>query len=389
MTPATSETQYPFSNSHNVYILGAGFSKDSGMPLMHEFLNRMRDARDGIGSERQDERRAIERVFAFRHDAAGAACRTCLDVENIEELFSLAAASQGQPEIAESITRAIAATLDFCRREERGAEYWMQIDVAEDDGPTNAKFPVPRAWPELERAPRGKSCHRPVAEIFAGIISGKFVETNPAQRNTVITFNYDLVLEEALRVIEAPFNYGGTLELDPNDSAYSTDAAATSILKVHGSINWTRGSGGDNRARARPSYESVWRDQAVPILTPPTWRKEFSDVFARVWDAAVSSMRTATNIIVVGFSMPPTDTHFKYLLAAGLQNNISLRRIWFVNPTLPSERLHQVLRPELFANGVVELGTESHNTAIRFFKDRVICKAIGRPWHKGIIDIHP
>ena len=30
--------------------------------------------------------------------------------------------------------------------------------------------------------------------------------------------------------------------------------------------------------------------------------------------------------------MPPTDLHFKYLLAAGLRNNISLREIAFVNP---------------------------------------------------------
>ncbi|MDB6025010.1 MAG: hypothetical protein JWM68_1233, partial [Verrucomicrobiales bacterium] len=50
-----------------------------------------------------------------------------------------------------------------------------------------------------------------------------------------------------------------------------------------------------------------------------------------VWDTAVKAVKTATRIIVIGFSMPQTDVHFKYLMAAGLQDNVSLRQIAFVN----------------------------------------------------------
>lgn len=31
-------------NDHNVYVLGAGFSKDAGLPLVAEFFNRTRDS---------------------------------------------------------------------------------------------------------------------------------------------------------------------------------------------------------------------------------------------------------------------------------------------------------------------------------------------------------
>ena len=64
--------------------------------------------------------------------------------------------------------------------------------------------------------------------------------------------------------------------------------------------------------------------------------------------------------------MPPTDTHFKYLLIAGLQNNISLRKLLFVNPGLDvkkypdeskrlRENLFSILRPELEERNLIEL----------------------------------
>ncbi len=81
-------------NDHNVYILGAGFAADAGLPLIYDFMERMRDAAAWLAEQggRDTEVNAIEEVLVFRHRAAGAAYRTPLDVENVEELFSLASA---------------------------------------------------------------------------------------------------------------------------------------------------------------------------------------------------------------------------------------------------------------------------------------------------------
>jgi hypothetical protein len=46
--------------------------------------------------------------------------------------------------------------------------------------------------------------------------------------------------------------------------------------------------------------------------------------------------------------MPPTDQHFRYLLAAVLQNNISLRKVFFVNPALEDERTKNEFEQRLF-----------------------------------------
>jgi len=52
--------------------------------------------------------------------------------------------------------------------------------------------------------------------------------------------------------------------------------------------------------------------------------------------------------VIIGFSIPPTDIHFKYLLAAGLQENISLRKIYCVNTDPEVEvNLFKILREDL------------------------------------------
>jgi hypothetical protein len=82
------------NNNNNVYILGAGFSAEAGLPLVASFLARMRDAVDWLDDNgREEERQAIERVLEFRHRSSAAGYRMNLDLDNIEHLFSLAAAN--------------------------------------------------------------------------------------------------------------------------------------------------------------------------------------------------------------------------------------------------------------------------------------------------------
>src|SRR5260370_42016374 len=103
-------------NDNNVYILGAGFSSEAGLPLVSSFLARMRDAVDWLAaSGRTSEREAIERVLDFRHESAAAGYRINIDLDNIEHLFSLAEAKPGTASGAD-IRLAIAATIDCTAR---------------------------------------------------------------------------------------------------------------------------------------------------------------------------------------------------------------------------------------------------------------------------------
>ena len=109
-------------------------------------------------------------------------------------------------------------------------------------------------------------------------------------------------------------------------------------------------------------YEDVLNRRLTPALAPPTWRKDFLGQLPYVWGKAVDTLRTATRIVVLGYSIPSTDQHFKYLLAAGLQDNISLRKVFIVNPALAEEdtkqhlerRLFNLFRRDLFDQGIIE-----------------------------------
>src|SRR5262245_37484777 len=90
--PQPDQRTPQLENDHNVYILGAGFSKDAGLPLVSDFLRRMRDSHPWLLQSRA-EAKAVESVLGFRLRAASAAYWVTLDLENIEELFSLASIS--------------------------------------------------------------------------------------------------------------------------------------------------------------------------------------------------------------------------------------------------------------------------------------------------------
>jgi hypothetical protein len=173
------------------------------------------------------------------------------------------------------------------------------------------------------------------------------------------------------------------------------------VLKLHGSVNWyapgldqredvlatlakdgltlegepvseaegtsfvNRVSAALQRVTVYDSYDCLKREvkDGIPFLVPPTWSKTLSAPLTNVWREAVKALRTATRIIIMGYSIPPTDLHFKYLIAAGLQENISLRKIFFVNSGLADqssdkqqleERLFRLFRPEHFDQGIIE-----------------------------------
>ena len=321
----------PVHNDHNVYILGAGFSADRGLPLIPDFMLAVRDAHEWLVSNgRADEARSIEKVLDYRLRAASAAYRVPLDLENIEELFSLAAASTEK--LTDDICTAIAATLDF--RLSVRANPRMCFRAA-------TTLPRPSHWtPEV---PAGVAIPGadpefkvPAYEYYLQALIGRLRDGSTVGENTFISFNYDTLVEEALSNLDLTFSYGfGTKSINyaPSFAGFRHDPnAALKVYKLHGSVNWARPGSQGRKLTVYRSYADFYRAKIPPIIVPPTWRKQFIGQLGDIWNGALKAIETATRLIVIGFSIPETDVHFKYLMAAGLQNNISLREILFVNP---------------------------------------------------------
>jgi hypothetical protein len=365
-------------NDHNVYILGAGFAAEAGLPVVKDFMNRMRDAHAWLEAQgdRKREQEAIEKVLEFRLKAAAAAYRVQMNVENIEELFSLASASVGET-LTEEVILAIAATVDFARRAAPRSSQSTRVGVLDMQGWTKPKNWTRALGDELGGSGLGQSSHYwhncPQHELHLAIMCGCFSLPPNGRRNTFITFNYDLLVEDALNSLGISFDYG-----IPMDSVSFEDMAGPlqpqhpvlSVLKLHGSVNWSLRQPSEfrqwprsfPRMRSFGDYDRLSAAGEIPLLTPPTWRKVFSAPLSSVWDAAVVALKTATRVVILGYSVPETDHHFKYLLAAGLQENVSLRKVFFVNNGLEAKpegdelklRLSGLLREEHFKQGVVE-----------------------------------
>jgi hypothetical protein len=152
-------------NNHNVYILGAGFSVDAGLPTISNFLNQMRDAADWLANEhRDDERAAVERVLEFRHSAAAAGYRVNIDLDNIEDLFSLAAARPGesmsrdmQESRKEIVDGAMDILLRFCT--------CNGVNTIRRSSPLSINWPTiifSDAKSSLDRSPEGARVLRPI-----------------------------------------------------------------------------------------------------------------------------------------------------------------------------------------------------------------------------------
>lgn len=375
-------------NDHNVYILGAGFSREAGMPLISDFLSQMRDSYDWLVQQgREREAMAVDEVLKFRLEAASAAYWVNLDLENIEELFSLAFANTGG--IANSMQLAIAATLD-CARKTKGPQR-TRMDVRNSENLFNSKASKWPRWVKPASGPQtidGAGAYEigtyalAVARLLGMLKDGK-----PQGENTFITFNYDTLLEDALDELGLPFSYGSRIRRKPYKGSKSL-AEAIPVYKLHGSVNWTRMSDQINLISVLKSYDDLIKEMRMPELVPPTWKKIFENEIESVWQEAIGMLNRATRIIIIGFSMPPTDMHFKYLLAAGLRKNISLRRILFVNPDTDNElkpRVEKMLRRAYVESGRIDFVKESLGQFVSSHQwNQIGLHQLGRPTEYGL-----
>jgi hypothetical protein len=345
-TPA-SRTDEPlrepdYETDHNVYILGAGFSRPAGLPLMMDFLAAMRSAHRRLSGDpsRKAECDAIAEVLRFRLRAAAASHRIPLDVENIETLFSLASVHSPSP-LEEALPLAIAATLDAAPR--GGLE---RVNIGPHSG-ERAEVPLPRSWQGQEG--RAVTPNAPLYEFYAAILSGAFRTNRP--RSTFVSFNYDTILEDALQAIEIPtdFGFGSDSVQWASQRCPGNAPGGVAVLKLHGSVSWGRGLG--LKPTIYPDYKTLRLANDRPAIVPPTWKKVFGSALGSVWERAIREISIATRLVFIGFSFPSTDLHVRYLLGAAFMDNISLQEVLVIDPACGTpafgERLRSLFRPEL------------------------------------------
>jgi NAD-dependent SIR2 family protein deacetylase len=341
-------------------MLGAGASLSAGCPLMHGFIDRARDYLE-LGRFSEQEAKDVQAALNLYQALRARFNITEENIENVENLLSLADLSRliesppiselSDPELSDSLRRFIDVIVS------------KSVSVASPTSPE---------W--LERKVDGPFVFKQLVRALA--YQGSNV--------TVLTTNYDCLVEYTCYCLGIPFTYNREL------------GDGIEILKLHGSSNWlqcsdvsceqhkkVRISAIDYKPHDLSSARGyIGREESqceicgkrlTPVIVPPTWAKEFdSQTLRKVWSGAVRALSQADAFVVVGFSLPVSDAHIRHLLHVGFSSGELIHALAVVGPDeLSAERWNS-----LFRESWRQVRLEVHQTTFERAVDPAILPAL-------------
>ncbi len=164
--------------------------------------------------------------------------------------------------------------------------------------------------------------------------------------DTVISFNYDTVIDRALYHRAGNRWRGGErygVEVCGEADQWTGTPTpgrpthgSVKLLKLHGSTHWARPAPGTDCPPVSLEAQSYANED--PLIVPPAWNKGITrqEPFTSLWKEARRALRNARAMIVVGYSLPKTDILFRALLqmdtTADVPNKKKLVHLHIVNP---------------------------------------------------------
>lgn len=312
------------------FIFGAGATRSAGAPVIADFLDR---AAYLLRSRSIKTPAAFEDVFAAIVELQSMHAKAFLDLENIEVLF-------GATEIASLVNRFGNRTTDGITQL-RSSLVRLIVETLEGTINHGVEGSVPQP-----PSPFGT-----FANAIRDAKSSKHIKEYSDL--SVITFNYDVAVEHGLYLQGVPFGYclGGPQVANNG----------IPVLKLHGSLNWAVCTKCKNVEPVQmneslrffdgpPGYAHVRYSDAlktaknccssptkdtIPLLVPPTWNKsayQTGQGMSNVWRKAAEVLAATEVLVVVGYSLPPSDLFFRYLLAIGLHSGTRIQRVLVINP---------------------------------------------------------
>lgn len=191
--------------SERVFILGAGFSKQAGMPLATELTSLILNGERLADHENMQKWLAdLKRRLAVVESAKGSVSGFAL---NIEHLFDFAKYDIELWRMKQQLS-------PVGRRDGSGTPWNIADDIE-----TWLGYMEEELWHAIWDEQKKVACQLDSVIRFAEHLSGD---------DTILTFNYDTLLETALSAQGQKWNHG------LNDRA---DGGMT-VLKMHGSVDW-------------------------------------------------------------------------------------------------------------------------------------------------------
>lgn len=125
------------------------------------------------------------------------------------------------------------------------------------------------------------------------------IDTNDV-RYSVLSLNYDTVLEETTKIIESQFDDSEHLKFNKTEFDPSWDK--THLMKLHGCVE-------------------------TGNIVPPTWAKGTNSGIIPTWKNAFEILKDSNHIRFIGYSLPNADSYLKYLLKSAVVESKHLKTI--------------------------------------------------------------
>ncbi len=151
---------------------------------------------------------------------------------------------------------------------------------------------------------------------------------NIKEGDTLITFNYDMVIEESFDNncnLWSPLDgYGARVQGKTfdwcrkwfeNHSINYNNQSSVHLLKLHGSLNWRLLSNKKISLKARPYLVREKKSEEISIL-PPGWNKRIDrKPYKDFWKEAKTKLSDCNSLVILGYSLPETDLLAQALFA--------------------------------------------------------------------------
>ena len=155
-------------------------------------------------------------------------------------------------------------------------------------------------------------------------------------RFSFMSLNYDILLDNALLLL-ADRSGGNYVDIDygiefrnEGDDWKSPRERKVFLFKLHGSLNWLF-CPTCNSIKITPKEKGVMRifthsevcekdrSNQKALIIPPTWQKIYENPYlVSIWLKAEQILQKASKVFFIGYSMPDSDVHIKYLLKKSL-----------------------------------------------------------------------
>jgi hypothetical protein len=276
-----------------VYILGAGFSAPLGLPVMSNFLVKSKDL---YFSDTQRYRQ-FQEVFRTIDKLSVVKNYFSSDLFNIEEILSILEMQKqtGNTRIVKEFSDFISTVIKY---------YTPPLTRNKDvNWPSNWYDDIFRQHQDDPWENYGFF----VASLLglegdlASEIPNISISNQRSAHYSVVTLNYDLVLENVCEYINSNLRVSGKVSFD-REKGQDDKPDHVPLAKLHGSVDT-----GD--------------------LIPPTWNKSVNSKISGSWRLAHKLISEANHIRIIGYSLPTSDAYIKYLLKSAVAKANHLKSI--------------------------------------------------------------